>query len=106
MTDAKPRPWGRLLLIVAAVAMGTPLAFIVFGAVADTLNPSWRNTHKGSVCSLNATVVLVPFSSSQHPGELRVTNRDEATWNNAEVSLHGTIVAGPNNGGETGKYRT
>jgi hypothetical protein len=105
MVRAKPRRWSRFFLICAAVVTGIPLVLIVVGAIADTLNPSWRNTHVGRECKLTGTTAIVPYSSAEHPGELLVTNRDGETWNDAQLSIDGEIVTGPNKGTRTGVHR-
>jgi hypothetical protein len=101
----EPRRWNRLFLMLAAAVTSIPLVLIVIGAIADTLNPSWRNTHVGRECRLTGATATVPYSSNEHPGELVVTNRDGETWNNAQLSIRGEIVTGPSKGKPTGAHR-
>jgi hypothetical protein len=105
MVRAKPRRWGRVLLIIMAAVVGIPLALIAIGAVEDTLNPSWRNTHDGGACRLNATFTDVALSGTEHPGEFLIANRDRETWHDAQLSVYGEIISGPNKGTQAGVHR-
>jgi hypothetical protein len=75
---------GGFLLIVVLVFLGT-----VFGLKPS---PSFYNQHVNGECHLSGEAIPATRDT------LKITNRDAASWDDAELRIYGQITSGPNKG--------
>jgi len=95
---AKSSGWGRGLAILAGVGVLGLLGLMVLAGVAIGLFPSLVNRRVAGECRLSGVAIARPHEAPVGADMLEITNRDTASWDDAQISIYGQITSGPDKG--------
>jgi hypothetical protein len=69
------------------------------------LNPSLQNEHASGECRLSGTTAVTASDAPVAAGVLSIANRDSSSWNDAQLTIYGEIISGPNSGTPAGAHK-
>lgn len=95
---AKSRGWFQKSMIATVVVVGALVVLGFVGRIVIGLKPSLENQHVFGECRLSATAEVTA-------SDVALTNRDGASWDDAQLTIYGQIISGPNKG-IAGQHRT
>ena len=93
---AKPRSgFTTFLLLLVGGGLLTILGLAVLGSVFG-LKPSgsFYNQHVNGECHLSGEAIAIPHEARVGGDTVQITNRDTASWDNAELRIYGTTTLG------------
>ena len=79
--------WRGFAILVGVSIVGLVGLLVLFG-VARGLIPSLDNRHVAGVCQLSGEAIITPRD------EIAITNRDTASWADAQIRIYGQITSG------------
>jgi hypothetical protein len=82
--------WRGLAILAGVSVVGLVGLLVLFGVARGLgLLQSLENQHVNGECRLSGEAILTPRD------ELTITNRDTASWVNAQINIYGQIPSGP-----------
>jgi hypothetical protein len=95
---AKSSGWGRGIAILIGVGVLSLMGLLVLAGVARGLFPSLENRRVAGACQLSGVAIARPHDTPVGGDMLEITNRDAASWDDAQISIYGQITSGPDKG--------
>jgi hypothetical protein len=86
---AKSSGWGRGLAILVAVSLVSLMGLLVLSGVARWLFPSLQNPRVHGACQLSGAAIVTARDT------VAISNRDTASWDDAQINIYGQITSGP-----------